>query len=334
VAGASTGAARQRARRRGRGRRTLLDAEADDSRGRATLTSRPTAPYNRIMPGRALLVLALALAACTPMRAQYDIRRRDLSCEAANRYAFQSMRSLGYAESQFQPAAVGREGLIKGRKRELRSGDREVTRTGVVRIQCSPGEVFLTAREEQLLSQDITFTRGFYLAFTGLADYAGASQAQAEVESGGVKSGGVKFKIQPQLGLESKLDFGEDLAGGGVLAVRVTVQNGSDRAYTLEPAAIELRSAAGEGKVPQMPIPAAAAAVARAAAAAAGEGAPPPDPARVEAMLRERALRGGKLGPGDQAEGFVYFPAGRYSRARATLIDVETKESEGFLVEF
>mgnify|MGYP003513271711 CR=1 FL=1 len=48
----------------------------------------------------------------------------------------------------------------------------------------------------------------------------------------------------------------------------------------------------------------------------------------------ERALAGGTLKPGDRAEGFVYFPVGSYARARATLVDVDTKESEGFLVEF
>jgi hypothetical protein len=30
----------------------------------------------------------------------------------------------------------------------------------------------------------------------------------------------------------------------------------------------------------------------------------------------------------------VYFPTGSYARARATLVDVESGESEGFLVEF
>jgi len=280
-------------------------------------------------------MLAFAVATCTPMQAQYDIRRGDLSCDEANRYAFQSMRSLGFVESRFEPAALGREGLVQGTKSEVvGSGGREVTRTGVVRIKCEPNEVLVTANEPKLLSQDLTFTRGFFLAFTGLVEHSGASKAYAEEQAGGVTSGGLKFKIQPQLGLESKLDFGEDLAAGGVLAVKVVVQNGSNITYRLDPAAIELRPVEGEGRVSQVPLSVAATAIAKAGAADAGEGAPPPDPGRVETILRSRALGACRLKPGDQAEGFVYFPNGKYARARATLVDEETGEGEGFLVEF
>jgi len=279
-------------------------------------------------------MLAFAVATCAPPQAQYDIRRGDLSCDEANRYAFQSMRSLGFVESRFEPAVPGREGVVKGTRSEISRSGHEFTRVGVVRIKCEPNEVLVTADEQKLMSQDLTFTRGFFLAFTGLVDHSGASKAYADEQAGGVTSGGVKFKIQPQLGLESKLDFGEDLAAGGVLAVKVIVQNGSSITYRLDPSGIELRPASGEGRVSQVSLPMAATAIAKAAAADAGEGAPPPDPGRIEATLRARALGARKLKPGDQAEGFVYFPTGQYARARATLIDDETGEGEGFLVEF
>jgi hypothetical protein len=204
----------------------------------------------------------------------------------------------------------------------------------VVHIACDPSEVRLEAADEQLLSQDLTFTRGFYLAFTGIADHASTGTAYADEQSGGVKEGGVKFKIQPQLALETKLDFGEDLAAGNVLAVKVTVQNGSPVTYTLDPAAIELRPRGGTGKVVQVDTAEAAKAVAKAAAAGLDPGIPGPTAASVEAMLRKRALAPGTLKPGGSAEGFVYFPTGSYARARATLVDVDSGESEGFLVEF
>ena len=63
-------------------------------------------------------------------------------------------------------------------------------------------------------------------------------------------------------------------------------------------------------------------------------GAPTPVPDSIAQELRERQLMPQRLRPGEQAEGFIYFRAGEYARARATLIDVETSESEGFLVEF
>lgn len=275
--------------------------------------------------------IALMVFACTSMQSQYNVRRTNLSCDQANRYAFQSMKSLGYTVTTFEPAAVGRAGVLRGSKTEERSSS---SRDGIVRIACDVSEVRLEAAAEQFLSQDLTFTRGFYLAFTGIADHSTSDAAYADEQSGGATEGGVKFKIQPQIALETKLDFGEDLAAGGVLAVKVTVQNGSSETYTLDPAAIELRPRGGTGKVMQVDIGGVANAIARAAAADLDEGIPGPTAASIESVLRKRALAGGTLKPGDHAEGFVYFPTGTYARARATLVDVESGEGEGFLVEF
>ena len=280
--------------------------------------------------GGVALVAAAMIAACASMQEQYNVRRSNLSCEDANRYAHQSMRSLGYTVTEFRLASLGQEGMIKGTK----PGGRGEIHTGKVLIRCEPSEVLLSAAEEQFIKQDLTFTRGFFLTFTSLADHAAESASWERQRSGGTTGGGVKFKIQPQIGLETKLDFGEDLAGAGILAVKVTVENGSDRTYELDPASIELRPVEGDSKVAQLALPAAAVALARAAAADAGEGTPPPDPQRLETLLRAGALAARTLRPGDQAEGFVYFPTGSYRRARATLVDIETEESEGFLVEF
>ena len=277
--------------------------------------------------------LTVLLFACTPMHSQYGVRRSNLTCDQANRYAFQSLKSLGYTVTGFEPAALGRDGVLRGSKTEDSAG-RSSSHDGVVHIACDASEVRLEAAADQFLSQDLTFTRGFYLAFTGIADHSTAGAAYAEEQSGGVHEGGVKFQIRPQLALETKLDFGEDLAAGGVLAVKVTVQNGSAQTFTLDPAAIELRPRGGSGKVMQAEIGEAAKAIARAAAADLGGGIAGPTPASIESMLRKRALAGGTLKPGDRVEGFVYFPIGTYSRARATLVDVESGEGEGFLVEF
>jgi hypothetical protein len=279
-----------------------------------------------------VLAAVLAVAACTPMHSQYGVRRSNLSCEEANRYAFQSMKSLGYAVTSFEPAAVGRDGVLRGAKSD--DDGRSSGHPGIVHISCAPTEVRLDAQQDQLLSQDLTFTRGFYLAFTGIADHAGTGVAYADEQSGGTTEGGVKFKIQPQLALETKLDFGEDLAAGGVLAVKVTVQNGSKITYTLDPAAIELRPRGGSDKVQQVDIAEAAQKIARADAADLAPGIAGPTSASIEATLRKRRLPNGTLKPGDHADGFVYFPTGNYARARATLVDVESGESEGFLVEF
>jgi hypothetical protein len=279
----------------------------------------------------ALAVLIASAFACTSMQSQYAVRRNNLSCDQANRYAFQSMKSLGYTVTTFEPAAVGRAGVLRGSKTEE---GRFSGHNGIVHIACEPSEVRLDAAEEQLLSQDLTFTRGFYLAFTGIADHATTNAAYADEQAGGATQGGVKFKIQPQLALETKLDFGEDLAAGDVLAVKVTVQNGSDITYKLDPAVIELRPRGGSDKIMQVDVASASQKIARAAAADLDPGIPGPTAASIEGTLRKRALAPGTLKPGGSAEGFVYFPTGNYARARATLVDVESGESEGFLVEF
>jgi hypothetical protein len=282
------------------------------------------------MARRLALTVALLVAGCASMQQQYNVRRSNVSCDEANRLALRSMRSLGYEVTEFTPAAPGREGHLEGTK----AGERGASGTGVVSLRCEGGEVVLSAAADELLKQDMTFSRGFFLTFTSLADHGAENAAWADQKSGGTTGGGVKFKIEPQLALETKLDFGEDLGAANVLAVKVTVENGSDITYQLDPASIELRPSEGQGKVTQIATAAAAAAIARASAAEAGPGAPSPQPCRIEALLRERALAARTLRPGDKAEGFVYFPTGRYARARATLIDTATSESEGFLVEF
>ncbi len=263
------------------------------------------------------------------MQDQYVVRRANLSCEDANRYAFDSMRSLGYSVGQFRLARVGAPGMIKATRAGERGGEDHVS----VDIRCEPNGIeAFGAKDESLLKQDMTFSRGFFLAFSGLADHGPENAARNEQLTGGTTGGGVKFKLQPQIGLETKLDFGEDLASAGILAVKVIVQNGSDQTYTLDPTAIELRNAADDS-VKQIAISQAAAALAKVSAEDAGGGAPP-DPGRMDALLRGRTLAGRTLRPGDRAEGFIYFPTGSYTRARATLVDTATDESEGFLVEF
>jgi hypothetical protein len=279
-----------------------------------------------------ITVCSVVSLGCASMQSQYEVRRNNLSCDQANRYALQSMRSLGYDVTAFEPAAVGRDGVLRGGKSDPASG-RSLGHDGVVHITCESTGVRLAAAQDKLVSQDVTFSRGFYLAFTGLADNATTDKVYADAQSGGATEGGVKFKIEPQLALETKLDFGEDLGAGGVLAVKVTVQNGSKITYTLDPSAIELRPRGGPGKVTQMDFGEASRAIAKAATAGLDPGIAGPTPASIEATLRKRALVGGTLPPGGHAEGFVYFPSGSYARARATLVD-ESGESAGFLVEF
>src|SRR5262245_57198310 len=147
--------------------------------------------------------LALALVAgCTSMQEQYSIRRTNMSCDEANRYAIQSLRSLGYEVKESRLAAVGREGVLKA----TRTGEGDSARSGTVTIHCEPNEVVIKAAADQLLKQDMTFTRGFYISFTSIADHSVEGAAYQKQREGGTTAGGAKFKIQPQVAIETKLD--------------------------------------------------------------------------------------------------------------------------------
>src|SRR5512132_1041089 len=91
-------------------------------------------------------LLAAVLAACASMQSQYNVRRSNLSCDQANRYAFQSVKSLGYTVTTFEPAAVGRAGVLRGTKSD-ESGGRSGSHDGVVHIVCEASEVRLDAAE-------------------------------------------------------------------------------------------------------------------------------------------------------------------------------------------
>jgi hypothetical protein len=69
-------------------------------------------------------------------------------------------------------------------------------------------------------------------------------------------------------------------------------------------------------------------------AAAAGESPALGDISAARGLLAAKAIVGGRLSPGAGREGFVYFPLGDYDRARLSLIDTATGESESFVVDF
>jgi hypothetical protein len=58
------------------------------------------------------------------------------------------------------------------------------------------------------------------------------------------------------------------------------------------------------------------------------------DVAAARRAIAEKALVGGRIAPGDSREGFVYFELGAYERARLSMTDIATGESEGFVVDF
>jgi hypothetical protein len=308
---------------------------------------------------RMLIVLisatALGAGCITPVSKGYEIHTADLSCDEANRQVYAALRDMDMEITSFTPAKPGQAGHVSAvRKSETNP------LAGDVDIRCEGGRVDIQADQRGDLLGDKQFERGVFLGVTGRADLevvrdgrlatgevrrrvveivptqesttAAPSPAPSTPRVAPPPATGASLDVQMEAvrGFASVLDFDADLGGAGVLPVRVSIRNGTRRAYDLDPTAIVLNVSGQRTRVaPLTP----ADAYARLAAEA---GANPSigDVNAARGLLAEKALAGGRLSPGASREGFVYFPLGDYDRARLSLIDAATGESESFVVDF
>jgi hypothetical protein len=312
-----------------------------------------------------LPILAYGLsvcAACTPVSQQYEIHTPDMTCDEANRHVLDSLVSMGLEVTAFEPARPGAPGYAKavGRRGDVATG-------GQVRIVCDSDGVHIDADQEGMGTEH-EFERGVYLSVTGRADLVperegrdlvGLRKRETVVEDTAERpseapaaepASGVVVTLEPIVGFETVLDFEANLSDAGLLPVRLTIVNATDRAFDFDARDIVLSATESRQRAfPLGPVEAAARLEARnreligsgGAQETAGEG--PIEPlaatelgdvrAAIE-LISERAVRAGRLKPNARITGFVYFAAGEYDRARITMVDVATGETEGFLVEF
>jgi hypothetical protein len=280
-----------------------------------------------------LVYLLSAALSCTPPVRQYALKDQNLTCERANDYSYRTLRAMGFTISAFEPAAVGRPGTIHGSRAEL--GVQNVT----VTITCrAAGTADINASEDGRLLGRVEFKRGFYMAFTGVAEQTAASEAAALEEAQRPleqkKEKGLHVLLQPVLGQGAKLDFALDLTAGGILPVRVTINNASARSYSLDPNDVVLIQRDGT-RVPPLPIDEVVKRVAAAERAKADSAAATPtDNAAITQRLRDRLLQTRAVSVNQQLSGYLYFPLETYTKGRVSLEDQESEEAEGFVVEF
>jgi hypothetical protein len=119
---------------------------------------------------------------------------------------------------------------------------------------------------------------------------------------------GLTMTMTPLNSFESQMDLGADLPAGGVLPIKVEINNNTPRPYGLDAGKVYLQSVGGGDRIAPVAPP------------AAGQG---------------KALQGEiTIQPGQTVTGYLFYPAGKYSSARTTLIDKENDEGEGFSVQF
>lgn len=277
--------------------------------------------------------IALLLSACTTPLSHYDIKDQPLSCDEANRTAYEALRAMGFQITTFEAAVPGRDGVLRGTSNE---GGEE--RSATVSIECTPTGANVNASEDNKWLRQLEFKNGYYLNFQAQLALAERQREQAAKKASGELAASqqrndLQVTVEPIVGLAAKLDFDLDLAAGGVLPMKIAVRNPTDRTYQLDPDQIRLTRTDRERVEPISPDTAAARMV---AARVSGKNEPvtPLSQAAIADRLRLHLLPAEKLRPGAEVKGYVFFPTGDYTRARVVLTEEETEESEGFVVEF
>lgn len=270
----------------------------------------------------------MAGAACVAPIRQFDIENQPLTCQQANEYSLRALQAMGFAITALEPASPERPGLLRGTRSG--TGDQRVS----VRVICTGRTADVDASEDGKLLGQLEFKRGFYLAFAAIvaqAEITAQAARAAAAQPAEKRAAGLRVLLQPIPGLAAKLEFDVDLAAAGVLPVRVSIDNGTGRTYAFDPGAIALIQQDGT-RVHALAVDVAAQRVADAQRQADPQA--PSDVGAIASLLRQRLLPGRPVGAHQSTSGYLYFPLGQYVKGRVSLEDLESEETEGFVVEF
>jgi hypothetical protein len=282
------------------------------------------------------VLLPLLLAACSPPVKQYELNDQPLSCDEGNRFAYATARAMGFNVLEFSPATPSTPGNLRGWRKwqGSASGQQRIA----VRISCSPTGTTIDANEDGAMLAQVDIKRGFHHAFTNIVSMRAADEEmQEQIDAGTAPASqqrrDLQIVIEPVRGHESKLDFDVDLAAGGILPLRVRVNNHTARTYEIDPAATRLTATDRKRVSPLSPAQAGE----RLAGARGADGGKAPADLSAQAIgerLRAKLFSTTTVRPGEKASGYLYFPLAEYHRGRVVVVEKESGESEGFLVEF
>ena len=260
-----------------------------------------------------VLALAAALAACTPPVRQYDLRQQALSCDEANRFAYKTLKAMGFSIDALEPAAPGGQGVLKGTR--TRSAPDSDVQHVTVTIRCTPAGVDIDAGQDGAFFNQIDFKRGFHNSFTSVVSMSRARQQMDERIAAGTAPASqqrhdLEVEVEPLAGHEGKLHFELDLVAAGVLPVRVHLLNLTHRRYGFDPADVRLTRKDRERVRALTPAQAAARIV-----AARGRGGEPLTTlgeGAVAGRLQSEQISAAEVKPGDDVTGYLYFPVAEY----------------------
>lgn len=324
-----------------------------------------------------MLALAGLLSSCTPVSKAYEIHTNSLSCDEANRFVYDALVGMKMTVTGFRPAKMGSPGFVRASRTDSTgtlAGTVHITCDAA-------GTHIVTDEEglgtEQQLKRgvylSVTGRAGLHKAEAPasggssttaaaagtVASASGGPAAEAPAPSRPSSGGGagtpllertekpaerkvgVSIALTPIEGFATVLDFDADVSRAGILPIKVSIVNATNRSYEFDPRDIVLRVAGSRTRAKPLTAAEAVALLATAArkadeSAGEGEGGASElgDVASASKRIEEQQIRAARLRPGDHREGYLYYPSGSYDRARVTMIDVATGETEGFLVEF
>lgn len=293
-------------------------------------------PAMRTRPTRRQIrsfLLGVLVAGCTPVSQSYVVHSAQIDCEEGNRFAYDAVTDMHMKVTSFSQAKPGRPGKLTAVGKD---------RKGDISIVCDDAGVHIDPHQTSM--GDRIFERGVFLSVTGRSglkmdrgevtgrDKQIGSLAQAVEEGVPAESGSVNVEVTPQKGFETVLDFDADLASAGILPIKVTIQNGSKRAYTFALDGVIVRTKAGETAQRMSAADAAAKLAAKAGSDSKQTGVGNVESAKK--IMVEKELKAAKLPAGGSVSGYVYYPVGDYDRAKINMTDVAAEEVESFLVEF
>lgn len=247
-----------------------------------------------------LLAVAVALNGCA---ARYvRIEEKGMSCTEAHQVSIDAVRKMGYTIQEVSKPTPGVPGVVTG-ERSIGSSTSRV----MVHVFCTTLGAQVEAKAEGGTLENLSFQGEFKKSFQTAATVKAPVREVAEA--------GVDVLVSPLRSNDPEL--GIDLSNSGALPVRVRITNRTSRVYRFRTSALVLQSGDGQ-RVNAL----------RASQVTAKL------PAPEAAALESKLVRDATLRPGDAVSGYLLFPFGGYSRARLTLDDVESEETEGFSIEF
>lgn len=223
----------------------------------------------------------------------------NMDCERANKLGYETVTTMGYLVTSVQPATLGQPGYIlahEGRK------------DGRLTISCHPSGAVFEAAKADGVSVSLVGPSEAPGEFPAMFDRAfNIMRNTQDVMAKREPAKGMAITLTRLNGYESKIELGSDLVAGGMLPVKIVINNNTPRTYGLEVDKIFLQ-AAGGGRVAPLASP------------AAGRG---------------KTLQGNlTLAPGQTVTGYLFYPAGTYSSGSTTIVDKENDEREGFSIQF